>query len=69
MCVSIVKFIYLFTFIFPFSNEGGMLDLIVLVPEHCLTFYPILYPINNLFELYRKIIISLFFSLNLLTKL
>ena len=26
-------------FSFPFGVEGGMLDLIALVPDHCLSFY------------------------------
>ena len=33
-CFSIYAFSY-----FPFGFEGRMWDLIVLVPDHCLTFY------------------------------
>ena len=29
---------------FPFGFEGGMWDLIVLVPDHCLSFYFICIP-------------------------
>ena len=35
--------VYVFTY-FPFGFEGGMLDLIVSVPEHCLSFY---FPYQN----------------------
>ena len=51
--------IYVFSY-FPFGFEGRMWDLIVSVPDHCLSFYlasfswcktafyPILYPLNTL---------------------
>ena len=31
--------IYVFSFFFPFDFEGRIWDLIVSVPDHCLSFY------------------------------
>ena len=40
LCVSFVKFINVCVCApFPFGFEGVMLDLIVLVPDHCLSLY------------------------------
>ena len=33
-----VHSVYVFSY-FPFGFEGGVWDLIVLVPDHCLSFY------------------------------
>ena len=44
LCVSFVH-VYQHMYVvcvcasFPFGFEGGMLDLIVLIPDHCLSFY------------------------------
>ena len=36
--MNIMKKHYVFSY-FPFGFEGGMWDLIVSVPDHCLSFY------------------------------
>ena len=39
--------IYVFSY-FPFGFEGRMWDLIVSVPDHCLSFYFVAYNVNSL---------------------
>ena len=38
-CLSVSECIFCECFFFPFGFEGGMWDLIALVPDHCLSFY------------------------------
>ena len=39
LCVSFVNVYLCVCASFPFNFEGGLWDLIVLVPDHCLSFY------------------------------
>ena len=52
--------VYQFVFVhFPFGFEGGMWDLIVLIPDHCLSIYFVLIPDHCLF-IYFVLIADLF---------
>ena len=45
--------VYQFVFVhFPFGFEGGMWDLIALIPDHCLSIYFVLIP--DLFTFYFR---------------
>ena len=39
LCVSLVNVHQYLCMSFPFGYEGGMWDLIVLIPDHCLSIY------------------------------
>ena len=42
LCVSFVRICQFLSVSFPFGFESGMLDMIVLIPDHCFSVYVVL---------------------------